>query len=57
MRNLAKLTNKVYLSWQNTHKNNIVEGNSNIIDVEEFKKLVNSAVHVALSFHLGKGFL
>jgi capsular polysaccharide biosynthesis protein len=57
MRNLAKLTNKVYLGWQNTHDKNIVEENSNIIDKEEFKTLANSAVHVALSFHLGKGFL
>jgi EGF domain-specific O-GlcNAc transferase len=57
MRNLAKLTNKVYLAWQNTHDKNIVEENSNVIDNEEFRKLANSAVHVALSFHLGKGML
>eukprot|EP01080_Neovahlkampfia_damariscottae_P007551 gene7551-11874_t len=57
MRNLAKLTNKIYLSWQNLHKKNIVEGNSNIIDLTEFQKIANSAVHIALSFHFGKGFL
>lgn len=66
MRNLARYTGKVYLPWQNKHDANVVTNDplddfstggpsTTIIHPEEFKTLINQAVHVARAFVRGTG--
>jgi hypothetical protein len=58
MRNLAKYTNKIYLSWQNIHpKNHGTDQHlETVVEPNEFNKIMNEAAHIVQSFHVGKGF-